>query len=73
MSQRSTLLTAIDDVLRQPCRDPVSGQTVRGTELLRRTLLRMSDNGDEEAEELLQAIEENHRRKRRRRRSEHNE
>jgi|GEM_PF-6013471 len=68
MSQRSTLLTAIDDVLRQPCRDPVSGQTVRGTELLRRTLLRMSDNGDGEAEELLQVIEENHRRKRRRKR-----
>lgn len=68
MSQRSTLLTAIDDVLRQPCRDSVSGQTVRGTELLRRTLLRMSDNGDGEAEELLQVIEENHRRKRRRKR-----
>lgn len=68
MSQRSTLLTAIDDVLRQPCRDPVSGQTIRGTELLRRTLLRMSDNGDGEAEELLQVIEENHRRKRRRKR-----
>ena len=68
MSQRSTLLTAIDDVLRQPCRDPVSGQTVRGTELLRRTLLRMSDNGDGEAEELLQVIDENHRRKRRRKR-----
>lgn len=68
MSQRSTLLTAIDDVLRQPCRDPVSGQTVRGTELLRRTLLRMSDNGDGEAEKLLQVIEENHRRKRRRKR-----
>lgn len=66
MSQRSTLLTAIDDVLRQPCRDPVSGQTVRGTELLRRTLLRMSDSGSEEAEELLQVIEENHRRRRRR-------
>ena len=66
MSQRSTLLIAIDDVLRQPCRDPVSGQTVRGTELLRRTLLRMSDNGDGEAEELLQVIEENHRRRRRR-------
>ncbi len=68
MSQRSTLLTAIDDVLRQPCRDPVSGQTVRGTELLRRTLLRMSDSGDEEAEELLQVIEENHRRKQRHKR-----
>lgn len=68
MSHRSTLLTAIDDVLRQPCRDPVSGQAVRGTELLRRTLLRMSDNGDEEAEELLQVIEENHRRNRRRKR-----
>lgn len=68
MSQRSTLLTAIDDVLRQPCRDPVSGQTVRGTELLRRTLLRMSDSGSGEAEELLQIIEENHRRKRRRKR-----
>lgn len=68
MSHRSTLLTALDDVLRQPCRDPVSGQTVRGTELLRRTLLRMSDSGDEEAEELLQVIEENHRHKRRRKR-----
>ena len=68
MSQRTTLLTAIDDVLRQPCRDPVSGQTVRGTELLRRTLLRMSDSGSEEAEELLQVMEENHRRKRRHKR-----
>ena len=68
MSYRSTLLAAIDDVLRQPCRDPVSGQTVRGTELLRRTLLRMSDNGNEEAGELLQAMEENNRHKRRRKR-----
>lgn len=66
MSYRSTLLAAIDDVLRQPCRDPVSGQTVRGTELLRRTLLRKSDNGDAEAEELLRVMEESHRRKRRR-------
>lgn len=65
MSYRSTLLAAIDDVLRQPCRDPVSGQTVRGTELLRRTLLRKSDNGDAEAEELLRVMEESHRRKRR--------
>lgn len=70
-SHRSTLLAAIDDVLRQPCRDPVSGQTVRGTELLRRTLLRMSDNGSEEAEELLQVIEENHKRKRQHRKEYH--
>lgn len=66
MSYRSTLLAAIDDVLRQPCRDPVSGQTVRGTELLRRTLLRKSDNGDAEAEELLRVMEESHRHRRRR-------
>ena len=68
MSYQTTLLTAIDDVLRAPCRDPVSGQTVRGTELLRRTLLRMSDDGSEEAEELLRVYEEAHRRKRRRKR-----
>lgn len=68
MSHRSTLLTAIDDVLRQPCRDPVSGQNVRGTELLRRTLLRMNDEGNKEAGELLQVIEENCRRRKRRKR-----
>lgn len=45
--------------------DPVTGRVMRGEEVLRLTLLRMSDNGDDEAEELLQVIEENHRRKRR--------
>ena len=47
--------------------DPVTGRVMRGEEVLR-TLLRMSDSGDEEAEELLQVIEENHRRKQRHKR-----
>lgn len=48
--------------------DPVTGRVMRGEEVLRLVLLRMSDNGSEEAGELLQVIEENHRRKRRRKR-----
>ena len=68
MSQRSTLLTAIDDVLHAPCLDPVTHQTVRGTELLRRVLVRKADSGNRDAEELLKAMDHNRRCKGRRKR-----
>ena len=47
--------------------DPVTGRVMRGEEVLRLVLLRMSDNGDEEATQLLQTMESNRRKRRRKR------